>query len=502
MILNFRMQAVALLAALCSLFCATDVSAQSFVRYVASSDLGTDVLFADSVLTSVVLPKGVYRIEGNEDIEKAALQLSDVLADKSSRLLRVYVCGSASPDGLWQDNAELSEARTNAVARYLQSATGVPAGKIHKHSLNEDWNRLYELVESSDIKYRDEILNIIKTKSWGERKRALQELGDGSVWDVLIKDFFPKMRCVRIGIYCLWEPSKPYLTVPESVKDTLANETSSASLPPIKNEATDTVSVVEAAPAQISAPIPAAEGKASNVIYIRDTVFVVKETVYIPADGTMKMPSSGYSYSARPPRVHTYYDTPWMMGFKTNLLADAMVIPSLGVEIQLADRMSLDIQGWYTPTNIFCPNKNTNVYGFTPELRWWTGKRAMSKGAFVGLHARFAWFTLQWNDGYLYQNGNVGEHSGDAGNGAPAWSLGFTYGYSLALDKKEHWGLEFLLGVGYGKYKQNLGQWNNDLQKWEFVEHQDNTHIGITRASINLTYRFSVRRVKAEYYTE
>jgi len=502
MFLNFRMQAVALLAVLCSFICATDVSAQSFVRYVASSDLGTDVLYADSVLTSVVLPKGVYRIDGNEDIEKAAMQLSDVLADRSSRLLRVYVCGSASPDGLWQDNAALSEARTEAVARYLQSATGVPAGKIHQHSLNEDWNRLYELVESSDIKYRDEVLNIIKTKSWGERKRALQELGDGTVWDVLVKDFFPQMRCVRIGIYCLWEPSKPYLTLPEPEKDILENEVSPVPADSIQNETADTDAVIGTAQEQTPVQIPVSGGRTANVIYIRDTVYVVKETVYIPADGAVKIPYDGSVYSSRPPRVHTYYDTPWMLGFKTNLLADAMAIPSLGMEIQLADRMSLDLQGWYTPTNIFCPNENTNVYGFTPELRWWPGRRAMSKGAFVGLHARLAWYTLAWNDGYLYQNGKEGVHSGDAGNSAPAWSLGFTYGYSVALDKKDHWGLELLLGVGYGKYSQNLGLWNEDSQKWEFAEHQSKTHIGITRASINLTYRFSVRRVKAEYYTE
>ena len=82
----------------------------------------------------------------------------------------------------------------------------------------------------------------------------------------------------------------------------------------------------------------------------------------------------------------------------------------------------------------------------------------------------------------------------------PAWSVGLTYGYSFALDRKAHWGLEFVLGVGYGNYSQNIGAWSETDQKWYIHEYQNNTHVGITRAGLNLTYRFSTRRVNPEYY--
>lgn len=483
MILNTRRRATVLLAALCGLFCCLDVSAQTFVRYVTSNDLSAKTLYADSVLTSVVLPKGVSSLDDVEALHKAASDLAEVLNDDDKELLRVYVCGSASPEGLWQENVELSEARTDAAVRYIRHVTGIPADKIHKHSLNEDWDRLYELVEASDIPYKNETLEIIRTKSWGERKLALQQLDGGSVWKVLIKDFFPQMRCVRIGIYCKWDPSKPYLTVPEPVVE--------------KPEAPEEPMTIK------DTSLSAAElAKKPNVIYIRDTVYVIRETVYIPVEQSSR-PAYDYSSYRQPRQVRepVMHDTPWMMAFKTNLLSDAMAIPSLGMEIQLAERMSLDLQGWYTGTNMFCrEDVNTNVYGFTPELRWWTGNRAMRKGTFVGVHARVAWYTLQWTDGFLYQNGADGSHIADAGSSSPAWSVGFTYGYSMALDKKDRWGLELLLGLGYGKYSQNVGEWNEADQMWNFVEHQDNTHIGITRASINLTYRFSVRKVKPEYY--
>lgn len=480
MILNTRRRATVLLAALCGLFFCLDTYAQTFVRYVTSNDLSAKTLYADSVLTSVALPKGVSSLDDVEAVHKAASDLVDVLNDENQELLRVYVCGSASPDGLWQENVKLSEARTDAAVRYIRHVTGIPADKIHKHSLNEDWDRLYELVEASDIPYKNETLEIIRTKSWGERKLALQQLGGGTVWKILLKDFFPLMRCVRIGIYCKWDPSKPYLSAPKPVIE--------------EPEEPMTIKDTVLSPAELA--------KKPNVIYIRDTVYVVRETVYLPVDYAHHAAYGNYAQrKTYQPRVPVYHDTPWMMAFKTNLLADAMAIPSLGMEIQLAERMSLDLQGWYTGTNMFCrEDVNTNVYGFTPELRWWTGSRAMRKGTFIGVHARMAWYTLQWTDGFLYQNGEEGAHIGDAGSSSPAWSVGFTYGYSMPLDRKDRWGLELLLGLGYGKYAQNVGEWNEADRMWNFTEHQDNTHIGITRASINLTYRFSVRKVKPEYY--
>jgi hypothetical protein len=73
-----------------------------------------------------------------------------------------------------------------------------------------------------------------------------------------------------------------------------------------------------------------------------------------------------------------------------------------------------------------------------------------------------------------------------------------TYGYSLGLGRKANWGLEFLLGVGYGQYSHNTAAYNGS--GWEYVDHHDEHHFGLTRAGINLTYRFSTRKVRPEFY--
>lgn len=474
-----------LLFALCLCMSIT-ATAQDFVRYVTEKDLGTETLYADSVLTSITLPRGVSRPDDFPDFQKAVAELTDVLKNTDEKLLSVYVCGSTSPEGLWQDNVTLSKARTDAAVRYLRYVTGVPAEMIHSKSLDEDWNRLYEMIEASEIPYKYETLEIIRTKAWGERKASLQRLAGGQVWKILMEDFFPKLRCVRIAIYCQWNPTRPYLTKPEPVR-----------MP---------------APAEVVKSIPAVPVKEAiqplkpktDTIYIRDTVYYIKETVYMPKYDY----ADQYSYRpARPERVRKervakVYDTPWMMGVKTNLVSDAMAIPSLGAEIQLGKSLSFDFQGFLSGYNVFNPSdRNFNVYGFSPELRWWPSGNAMRTGQFLGLHARCAWYTLQWKDGLLYQNGPKDVWEGNyhnAGNSTPAWSAGMTYGYSLGFGKKENLALEFLVGIGYANYKQNTAVFNGSI--WELTEHQDVHHFGITRISVNLAYRFSLRKVKPEFY--
>ena len=466
--------AKSLMVAICCLVCVNVASAQSYVRYIKPEDIGSKVLYADSVLTSIMLPRGVASLINYPKLNAAAYELDRVLQDPSKELMQVWVCGSTCPDGIWADNVALSQARTDAAAAYLADVTGLPADRIHKESLNEDWDRLAELVLESDIPYKYEVLYIIRTKSWGERKTALQKLDGGRIWKILQKDFFPKLRCVRFAIYCKWDPSKPYLTAP--VEATPQKEV---------------IRVVE-----------------RDTVYVRDTIYVmaqptsvvvVKDTVYVQAPSVKPVETAKVTSKQT---TQQYSDTPWMMGLKTNLIADAMAVPMAGIEFQIGKKLSLDIEGWYTSTNIFCKeDENTNFYGLTPELRWWVTGSTMRKGSFIGVHARFAWYTLQWKDGYLYQNGPEDVWEGNyhnAGNLHPAWSAGLTYGYSLGLGRKAHWGLEFLLGVGYGKYSHNLAAFNG--AGWEYVEHQDQHHFGITRAGINLTYRFSTRKVKPEYY--
>lgn len=478
-----------LVGLVCAIAMTWGASAQTYVRYVKPSDLATRVVYSDTVLTSITLPWGVAKLDNYPKFNAAAYELTRVLEDPDKELLQVWVCGSASPDGLWQDNVKLAQARTDAAVHYLRDILDVPANKIHAENLDEDWDRLAELVEASDIEYKWQVLHIIETKSWGERKKALQALDGGRVWKVLLKDFFPKIRCVRFAIFCKWDPSKPYLVAPQE-------EILEERLP-----VAEPAPVVEPEPVAEVKPVPSAKPAVKDTVYIRDTVYYYKEVVYMPSERPSAAPQQYYyekPQKVRVPREKKYWDTPLYMGIKTNLLADALMIPEFGVEFQLSGKMSLDLQGWATNYNILTPgDEHASLYGFAPEIRWWTND-AMRTGGFVGVHAHCAWYTLQ-KDGLLYQNGPDNVWQGnyhDSGNATPAWSAGLSLGYVAGFGQKKNWGLEFVLGVGYGRYQQNTAAFNGNT--WELVEHQDNHHFGITRAGVNLTYRFNVRRMRPE----
>lgn len=498
-----------LLAALCGILFTISTNAQTYVRYINQEDLDSKVLYADSVLTSIALPHGVARLGSYPELDQAVEELKAVLADPTKEILKVRICASTSPDGLWGDNEVLSQARLDAALAYLTSKVHINRSLIHTESLVEDWVRLYEILENSDIPCRDQVLNIIRTKSWGARKTALQQLEGGRIWKILEKEYFPMLRCVRFAIFCKWDPSKPYLSAPETPKFQTSNVTPVVPVAAPQN----TPQVVREIYREVYREVVRDTVYRTDTVYVkeevikRDTIYVLREMIEVPQQ---IVPVPTQKADVRPIRMPrekkeaVLHDTPWMMGIKTNLLADAIAVPMVGLEIQLSDRMSLNLDGWYTGVNMFNKaDENTNFYGFSPELRWWFNGNTMRQGSFIGLHARLAWYTLQWRDGLLYQNGPENmwvDNYHDAGNSTPAWSAGMTYGYSLGLGRTDRWGLEFLVGVGYAKYRQNTAAYNGNI--WEFVEHQNNNHFGITRASINLSYRFSVRKVKPEYYQD
>ena len=93
-----------LLTALCGMLISTLSSAQPYLRYIHPEDLGSKALYADSVLTSIRLPQGVASLANYPKFNVAALELLQIMNDPTKEVMQVYVCGSASPDGLWADN--------------------------------------------------------------------------------------------------------------------------------------------------------------------------------------------------------------------------------------------------------------------------------------------------------------------------------------------------------------------------------------------------------------
>ena len=171
------------------------------------------------------------------------------------------------------------------------------------------------------------------------------------------------------------------------------------------------------------------------------------------------------------------------VSIKTNGAAVAALITNIGFEVKLADRWSLDVMGAYSPYNMIVKDRKLRVFGTRPEVRYWWGE-PLKRGHFLGLHGFTSAFNVQIGDKARYQDPN---HA--------LWGVGVAYGYAMPLGKKEKWGVEFTLGLGYArvKYDKYDGAINGP-----FIERKTINYFGPTRLGINFSYRFDVEKNKSK----
>lgn len=172
------------------------------------------------------------------------------------------------------------------------------------------------------------------------------------------------------------------------------------------------------------------------------------------------------------------------VALKTNLLYDALLSPTLGIEVGLKPKWSLDLSG---TVNMWTVNeKRWRQWMVQPEARYWFCERFT--GNFLALHA----IGGEYNFGNLHFGGRnflgtdltqLRDHR------LQGWmaGAGIGYGYSWLLDR--HWNIEAEIGIGwiytrYDKYKcVGCGKKVNDKPL-------DHNYYGPTKAAVNLIYVF------------
>lgn len=172
-----------------------------------------------------------------------------------------------------------------------------------------------------------------------------------------------------------------------------------------------------------------------------------------------------------------------VVGLKTNLLYDALLSPTLGLEFGLAPKWSLDVSGTFNDWTV--NNKNWKQWMVQPEARFWFCQRFA--GHFLGLHA----IGGQYNFGNLNIGGNnfLGTNLKTLENHRlQGWmaGAGLAYGYSWILDN--HWNIEAELGLGWIYTRYDKFKCGNCGQKIE--EDKPHNYVGPTKAAVNLIYYF------------
>ena len=169
------------------------------------------------------------------------------------------------------------------------------------------------------------------------------------------------------------------------------------------------------------------------------------------------------------------------MSIKTNALEDAVLIANLGFEFRITPRLSFDVIGHYSPYNYFVHDRKSRVFAIQPEVRYWFGE-SLVKGHFIGVHVPVAGFNIQLSDNFRYQDPN-----------RALWGVGVSYGYAMPLGKKQKWGVEFTIGVGYMNivYDVYEGVYNGKYLRTEKMN-----YFGPTRLGINFSYRIDLDKNK------
>lgn len=196
-----------------------------------------------------------------------------------ARTHRSHLCGSASPEGAFEVNRKLAEARLATLESYVRERVSIPEDLINRCDASIAWKRLATLVEQSDMEHKEEALHILRNVpefTYNEnsmltdsRKKHLMDMQYGRTWNYMKAHFFEKVR----------NASAVFVTIRPK-----------------------TMEVAEEAP--------------------KDTVQVI-----VPVDTVVT--------AQEPEIIQPEERKPFYMSVKTNMLYDALLVPNIGLEFYL-----------------------------------------------------------------------------------------------------------------------------------------------------------------------
>lgn len=171
------------------------------------------------------------------------------------------------------------------------------------------------------------------------------------------------------------------------------------------------------------------------------------------------------------------------VALKTNLLADGFYNPSLGIEVSVAPRWSVDLSGQANFWNLE-RNRKWKHWLVQPEARYWFCQAF--DGHFLGVHALGGAYNIGGVDIPLNMLGTDFRKLKDERYQGWMAGAGLAYGYSWSLSK--HFNLEAEIGVGYVFSKYDVFYCAGCGRK----KATDLTHnyFGLTKAAINFVYVF------------
>ena len=364
---------------------------------------------------------------------------------------RIVVRSGASPDGANRANELLSERRAASLVSYIVRHTDVSASLIDRQAAGIAWDELRAQVAASGMLYRDEVLDVLdNTPVWifdeknqvvGGRKQRLMDLRGGEPYRYMLREFFPDLRSSVVVTLYFRSEETPESTQPPAVAPPPAPE---PGLKPAENDEPQPATVPDTAAApertdEAGEAIPALIGKASPE-------------------------AKGWT-----PRLVV----------KTNAVGWAMAISNVAVEIDLSQRLSLNIPVYYSAWNYFSGTTKFRILAAQPELRYWPTR---DRRFFAGVHFGVASYNLALGGKWRIQ-----DHDGTT----PALGGGVSVGYRMPLGRNDRWNVEFSLGAG--AYRLHYDKFHNE-PGGAYSSTVRKTFFGVDNAAVSFSYTFDLKK--------
>ncbi len=178
-----------------------------------SSASFTRVNDSTEVVINFRLDKVVYDpayMGNNERFNELTRLLAAVKADPDTRLKNIRITSSASPEGPYKHNVDLSIERGKTLIKLIKKQDPTLNDDIFViTSLGEAWDGAIKAVEEGDMPHKEEALEIMRNtpenvikggKVVDTRKRQMMNLAGGTVWRYMIENYFPSLRQTSVFV--------------------------------------------------------------------------------------------------------------------------------------------------------------------------------------------------------------------------------------------------------------------------------------------------------------
>ena len=308
----------------------------------------------------------------SKTLEKMNSFLENIYNTSGTKITRIEFTGSASPEGNPVYNFRLAQTRLESLASYVTSKFSIPDSIIVKTNNYIDWNQLKNKIETSDVPYKDEVLQVLNnTEGDSARKKTLMSISSGFVWKDLLKLFFPSMRNAGVVIIT---------TISDSTQ------------------------------------APADTMRLKDMACTKDTT-------------TLTDMAGVYDNQVQEANNFT-------IALKTNLLYDVALIPEVGIEIPIGKHWSAAANWEYAWWSHGSKDRFWRTYGGDASIRWWFGRQNREQrlsGHHIGPYGQTFIFDFE-TGGRGYMGGAPGDRLWDKACWAAGIEYGYSLPIARCLN--------------------------------------------------------------------